>query len=801
MPLQRVASARRWLRVEPLTAAAVIATFAFGIGAATAVYAVVDAVVLRALPVRAPDRLVWMWNARVERARAPFSALDLADYREQNTVLEGLAPFVNWTANLTGLGDAERLEGVRLDPAFFDLLGVAPAAGRLIGVADARAQVAVLTDGLWRRRFGADAAVVGQPVSLNGTAYTVVGVLPAGFVFPFRDAEVAIPLSIESDPRRVDRGAGFLRVVARLKPGVSLLPAKANLDAIAARLRRDYPDADAKKVGVNLFPLDREIVGDARSLLLTLLGASALLLLVASANIVNLLLVALTSRRRELSLRIALGATRARIVRQVLGEIAALVVVGGAIGLLVARGLARVLVWWGGSTLPRLDDIGLTPGICAFAVGVTAATAVICGLAPAWLVSNLPAAGLADEGRSSAGARTRRMHRTFVAAQLAASFVILVAAVLTIRSFAKLQAVDPGFEGRDVLSVQLALPPSRYRTPVDLLAFADRLRPELSGIDGVRQAAAISLLPLSGLLSTQDYRAVGQPEPPRDEIPQAHYRIATPGYFEVMGIPLAEGREFGEDDRETTRRVAVISRTLAQRHWANASPVGEHVLVGSDALEIVGVCADVAQFALDAGRTADLYVPLRQMPASQTPFVAARIYWVIRATGDPRAIADRVRAEVHRLDKDVATSSTRTIQQLVAASVGSRRFNADLIGIAGVAGLVLAMIGVYGVTAFAAGGRAREIGIRVTLGATPPEIIRLFVRTELRAIVAGLLLGAGTAIAVSRALSPFLYGMRGVEPGVIAVVGGLLAGAALAACYIPVRRATRADPLTALRAE
>jgi putative ABC transport system permease protein len=315
----------RWARRRPVTAAAVIVTMALGIGASTAVYAVVEAVVLRALPVRDPGRLVWMWNARVERERAPFSALDFADYREQNRVLEGLAPFINWTANLTGAGDAERLESVRVDPTFFDLLGVTPATGRVFGSGDARAQVAVLTDGLWRRRFGADPAIVGRLVSLNGSGYTVVGVLPAGFVFPFRDAEIAVPLSIESDPRVPDRGAGFLRVVARLKPGVSLTAAKTNLDAIAARLRRDYPDANAKKIGVNLFPLDREIVGDARSLLLTLLGAVALLLLVACANIANLLLVALASRRRELSMRIALGATRARIVGQILGEIAVLV--------------------------------------------------------------------------------------------------------------------------------------------------------------------------------------------------------------------------------------------------------------------------------------------------------------------------------------------------------------------------------------------------------------------------------------------------------------------------------------------
>ena len=325
-------------------AAVIVVTVALGIGAATGVYTVVEAVVLRALPVRDPERLVWMWNARVERDRAPFSALDLADYRSDNTVLAGLAPFTNWTANLTGNGDAERLEGVRVAPEFFDVLGVPARFGRTFISTDVRSQVAVLTDRLWRRRFGADPSIVGQVVSLNGAGHTIVGVLPAGFVFPFRDAELAVPLTVESDPRRADRGAGFLRVVARLKPGVSLTAAKANLDSIGARLRHDYPLTNAKKLGVNLFPLDREIVGDARPLLLTLLAAVTLLLFVACANIANVLLVAITSRRRELTVRAALGASRRQIALQLLSEIAVVVTAGGVAGLFVGRALARVFV-------------------------------------------------------------------------------------------------------------------------------------------------------------------------------------------------------------------------------------------------------------------------------------------------------------------------------------------------------------------------------------------------------------------------------------------------------------------------
>jgi putative ABC transport system permease protein len=782
-------------------AVAVVLTVALGIGAATAVYAVVEAVLLRALPVRDPARLVWMWNARVERDRAPFSALDLADYREHNTVLDGLAPFTNWTANLTGTGDAERLEGVRVDSGFFDLLGVKPMLGRTFAATDVRAQVAVLTDRLWRRRFGADPAIVGQLVSLNGISHTILGVLPAGFVFPFRDAEIAVPLSIETDPRRADRGAGYLRVVARLKPDVSLTEAKTNLDAIGGRLRKDYPVTNAKKLGVNLFPLDREIVGDVRGLLLTLLAAVALLLFVACANIANLLILAMTSRRRELSVRVALGATRAQLARQLLGEVALLVGLGGVAGLFVGRMLAGVLVWWGGSTLPRLEDIGLTPGVAAFALGATAVAAILCGVVPAWLFSNEPARGLADEGRtSSGGAAQGRLRRGFVAIQVAAALMLLVATLLTARSFSRLQAVDPGFDGRSVLSMQLALPPTRYARPADIITFADKLHSDLTALPGVRDAAAISLLPLSGLLSTQDYRIVGQPEPPVEEIPQAHYRIVTPGYFRVMGVRVL-GREFEAADREKTRRVAVVSRTLAERHWPNESPLGEHIVVGPDALEVVGVCDDVKQFGLDSGPTADLYVPLRQMPAGQAQFVAARTYWVVQTIEDPLTLADAVRADVRRLDKDVATSSIRSVRQMLAASIGPRRFNADLIKIAGAASLLLALVGVYSVAAFSMQHRTRDIAIRLTLGARPAQVVLPVLTVEWRAIAAGLLVGVAGAALISRALSTVLFATGGVDPAIICASAAMLGAAALTASYLPARRAIRADPVAALRPE
>jgi predicted permease len=780
-------------------AAAIVVAVALGVGAATAVYAVVEAVIVRALPVREPEHLVWMWNARAERDRAPFSALDLADYRDQNSVLDGLAPFINWTANLTGRGDAERLEGVRVDPAFFDLLGVRPSFGRTIARQDGQTQVAVFTHRLWRRRFGADPRIVGQQVSLNGSAYTVIGILPPGFYFPFRDAELAVPLSIENDPRRTDRGAGFLRVVARLRPGVSLTTAKTNLDTIGARLRHDYPDTNAKKLGVNLYPLDREMVGDARPLLLTLLGAVSLLLFVACANIANLLFGSLAARRREFAVRAALGATRLRVAAQLSSEIAVLVVIGGVAGIAVGRGMARVLVWWGGSTLPRLDDIGLTPRIVLFAVTSTACAAFLCGVLPAWLSSAAPATTLAEESRtSSGGAGQGRLRRSFVAVEIASALTLLVAMLITVRSFTRLQAVNPGFDGRNVLAVQLALPPAKYARVADIVVFSDELRTDVSNLSGVRDVSGVSLLPLTGLLSTQDYRIVGQPTPAPNDVPQAHYRIAMPGYFRVMGIPV-QGREFDETDREETRRVAVVSHTMALRHWPSRSPIGEHIIVGGDTLEVVGVCDDVKQFSLTADPTADLYVPLRQMPAGQAQFVAARMFWVVRTTGDPMLVAASIRDRVRRLDNQVATSSTRTMTAMLSESIGSRKFNASLIEIAGVSSLLLALIGVYSVTAFSTTSRTREIGIRVALGARPGAVLRTVLAAEWRAILLGLAIGAFGAVAIARMLASVLFASGGVDVAMIGAAAATLAGAALLASYLPARRAARIDPVRALR--
>jgi predicted permease len=394
---------------------------------------------------------------------------------------------------------------------------------------------------------------------------------------------------------------------------------------------------------------------------------------------------------------------------------------------------------------------------------------------------------LADEGRgASAGRWQRRVNQVFVSAQVAATLALLAAAAVTVRRYIELSRVDPGFNPGSVLSVQLSLPPTRYGSTSAVSGFADRLRERLRASGHVRDVSSISLLPLSGLLSTMDYRVSGRPEPPQDEIPQAHYRIVMPAYFRVMGIALSEGREFTDEDRESSRRVAIVSRALARRHWRAGATIGEHIVVGRDTLEVVGVCADVKQFGLDGAPTADLYVPLRQAPANQAPFLVARTYWVVRADGDPVAIADAVRREIHGVDGEVAASSVRTFRDLLNASIGSRQFNASLLEVLGLSGLLLSMVGVYGVTAFSVRLRSRDIAIRLACGATPQRVVRQILASELPAIVVGLMFGGAMAWALSH------------DPWIAATIGLALGSIALLACYLPTRRAAAMDPLPAL---
>jgi putative ABC transport system permease protein len=782
-----------------------ILILAGGIGAATAVFTLVQAVLLHALPFAEPDRLVWMYNARTERDRAPFSIPDLDDYARDGRTLDGFATFTNWTANLSGSGDAERLEGTRVSGNFFGIVGSVAMVGRVLEPGDesGSGRVAVLTYRLWQRRFAGDSAVVGRDVLLNGTAYTVVGVLPQGFLFPFRDAEVAVPLRLRDDPRRTDRGANFLRVVARLKRGTRIGQAKADLDTISHRLQRQFPDEDARKTGVNLYPLQAEIVNDYRQILWTVFAAVGVLLLVGCGNLANLLLVRASGRRPELALRVSLGASRASIVRQLVVEAGTLAAIGGLLGVGVAAEAIALWRTFGPMNFPRVSDVAIDGRVLAFAALATLAATIVAGVIPAWLASQDLQGAIGGETRASTGSRRHgRARRAFVVVQIAGSAVLLVCMALVARGFQRLERVESGFTPDHALSIQLSLPPARYGSRETVTRFHDALSVRLAGLPGITSAGAVSLLPLSGLLNTMDIAFPGRPAPPPDEVPQAHFRIASPGYFAAAGIRVIKGREFTAHDTASSQPVAVISRTLAERHWPGEDAVGKRLQIGvpgSPAFEVIGVVSDAKQFTLDGAPTADLYLSLYQMPASQASALTARTYWVVRTQGDPRSLAIAIRNAVHTIDPDVATSSMRTLDEVLSASLAARRMNLRLLEVFGQVAILLVAAGVYGIAAFSAGTRKRELAIRSAFGATGGDLVRGMLRDELGPILAGLAGGLAASLVVARFLDGVLFGIDAWDPPTYAAVGAALLGVSALAGYLPARRAGRVDPVELLR--
>jgi putative ABC transport system permease protein len=796
----------RQARRAPGFAALAVTVLAAGIGASTLMFGLVDAAVLRDLPVRDPGRVMWMYNTRTERDRAPLSIPDVDDYRREATTLSGLAPFTNWTANLTGAGVPERLDGTRVSGSFFPLLGVEPWIGRGLQPEDesSDARVVVLTHGLWIRRFGGRADIVGRDISLNGARYTVVGVLPPRFLFPFREAELAVPLTTTTDPRRSDRGANFLRVVARLAPGVSVAQAKAQLDGIARRLQREYPEENARKIGISLYSLHDEIVRDYRTILWTLFASVGVLLAAGCGNLANLLLVRAVDRQTEFAVRLSLGASRGQLGRQLLGESAALAAAGGVGGIVLA--IAGFQAWrtWGPADFPHMSDVGLNTSALGFALGVSTLTALACGALPAAAVARDVANAVRSMTRSSTiGRRQSTVRRTFVAIQVAAATVLLIGMGIALRGFARLERVTPGFTPDQALSVQLSLPPASYSTRDGVVRFVDALSDRLHTA-GLTSAGAVSLLPLSGLLSTMDVAFPERPKPRPEDVPQAHFRMASPDYFAAAGIVIVDGRAFSDRDRVDTQPVAIVSQTFADRHWPGTRAVGQSVQIvqatASAPMEVIGVVSDVKQFALDAAPTADLYVPIQQMPASQAALLAARMFWIVRAPIDPARLAVGVRDAVAHVDPAVAASNARTLEAVWSSSLTPRRMNVRLLEMFGEMAVALCALGIYAVAAYSARARVRELAIRAALGAQRSQLIASMLQRELWPVVFGATAGAAASLAAAPLLFGRPYDTSPRDMTIYAVVTTGVLILALIAVYLPIRRAAVARAADVLNA-
>lgn len=792
------------------TLTAVLA-LAIGIGANTAIFSMVNTILLRPLAFKDADQLVWIWSRRVDRDKAFFSVADFIDHRDQNQTLERMIAIdPSWGVNLTDKGEAERVQGVRLSADAFQTLGVEPVAGRMLTPDDSKpdsSRVVVLSYGLWQRRFGADRGLINNTVTLNDNSYTVVGILPANFIIPNAESEVVAPLILETDPRRADRDNNFLRVLARMKPGVTPQQAQADMDAITSNLRQLYPTTNAKKIGPKVLPLHEELVGNYHLALLTILGAVVLVLFITCSNLANLMLVQASGRRKEMAIRAAMGASRLRLIRQLLTEGAILSFVGGTLGLLLAVWGVKFLLLLSPANLPRAGEVDIDIRVLAYTLGISVLSAVVFALVPALQTSKVGLnEALKAGGRSSTGVglgnRTRNM---LVIAEVAISLMLLIAAGLMVKSFQRIQEINPGLDTKNLLLARLSLPQASYRDRESMKVFYEKMVSRFKVSPGIEAVGLANVLPLSGMNARSDFTIVGRPVISLTELPGAQNRWVSPGYFATMKIPLREGRDFTEYDTAQSQGVMVVDEALARRYWPNESPIGSHVKFENEPtakeFEVVGVVGNVKHFGLDEEPLATLYAPFYQMPENLVPVWASRINLVVRTAADPMALSTAIRRDVQAVDKNVPASNIRTMDQFLSSSVAQRRFNLLLMTIFAAAALLLTTSGIYAVISYSVVQRTHEIGMRMALGAQRGDVLKVVVGRGLKLVLAGVAVGLVAALAFSRILSSLLFGVSTVDPIIFVVMPLLLIGVALLASFNPARRATKIDPVIALRNE
>lgn len=796
----------RSLLKRPAFTAIALLTLALGIGVNSAIFSAVDSILLRPLPLKDPARLVSVWEHTLrdgirQNEAAPANFFDL---QSQNQSFEQLGAFGPDDVNLTGDGEPERLDGQVVTANVFSILGVAPALGRTFSPEEdqpGQEHVVVLSDALWRRRFNGDPSIVNRTVTLNGESFTVIGVMPRGFFFPEREIELWTPWAMEPD-QKSGRGDHYLRLVARLKPGTTLERANADLTSIAQRLSAEYPRTN-EGLGFVAHSLHQDYVGNLRLPILILFAAVGLVLLIACANVANLLLAQATTRRKEIAIRIALGARRWTIVRQLLVESLLLAAGGGLLGTLGAFWSVEALGKLLPESLSKLQNVSIDARVFLFTLGVSVLTAVVFGGVPALLASRTrPGATLNDVARDMAGGTSgRHVRRVLVVSEVALAVVLLVSAGLLIRSFQLLRQVDTGFTSENALTMRMVLPFPKYAQAEARRAFYDETLRRIEALPGVESAGMITFLPLSFHGMNFTFSVEGQPSPSDMKLPFALFRVVSPDYFRAMGIPLRRGRFFDTRDSIDSQPAVLINRRFAEQYWPGEDAIGKRVKVGPvDSpnvwLTVVGVVGDVRQTGLYEQKL-EFYVPYAQ---DRRSFMAPRDL-VVRTKSDPAAIAAAVRQAVWTVDKDQPVSNVRTLDQVFAAAISQERFQALMLGLFAALALLLACVGLYGVISYAVVQRTHEIGVRMALGAQPVDVLRLVIRQGMTLTLAGLVVGIVAGTFVTRVLTDMLFGVTPRDPLTFAGVPVLLLVVALLACYIPARRATRIDPLTALRAE
>jgi predicted permease len=800
----------RVLAKSPGFATIAILTLALGIGANTAIFSVVYAVLLKPLPFPDPSQLVFLFEAKPQEGipSAGISYDNLTEIRAQNHAFTQLAGLTTHELTLTGRGEPAAIDIAGVTPELFGVLGDTPLIGRTFLPEDGNqgaAPVAILSENQWRSRFASDPNVIGSSIDLDHRSFTIVGVMPSepGILFTPRSIQAWIPLA--RDPLFgawiPKQGLRFLGVVGRLKPGTPVAVAQAEMDTVAMRLAKKFPAENSGWV-IRLRPLQQAIVGNVRTALLVLVGAVALVLLIACANISNLLLARATSRAREISLRIALGAGRARIVRQLLTESAILGLLGGTAGVLVAYWGTHALISFLPANIPQVHAIHVDASVLCFALLLSIVASFVFGLAPALCAasSNLHTSLKEDAGRSGEGG-TPRLARSFLAvAEVALAMVLLVAAGLLVRSFSTLTAVNPGFDATHVVTAEIQLPRFQYSAPEQWSAFGDELLRRLQSQPGMRDTAIGIPLPLNSQGSAPvPFEIVGHAALQKGTPEIADYVAVSPDYFRVMEIPLLRGRLFTQQDNSSMPRLTIINEAFAHQFFANEDPIGKQLNFSfrpnpGVPRQIVGVVGDVRDVSLSQDPGPMMYVPF-----DQAPLWGAEV--VVRSNLSPGAIAATIRHEVDQIDKDLPVTGVVSMSDLLGASVAQPRFRTWLLGLFGVMALVLAAAGIFGVISYSVSRRVHEIGIRVTLGATPSDVLRLIMGETAKLIFIGLVVGIAASLALARFLSTLLFTVRATDPLTFGVVAALLALVGLAASYIPTRRAMRVDPLVALRHE
>jgi putative ABC transport system permease protein len=796
----------RLLRRAPGFAAAAIVTLALGIGANTAIFSVVRAVVLRPPPYRDPARLVTFLNSRSGRPGSLTSSSqpDYLDWERQLTSFERLGLHSGWTFNITGLELPERVYGARVSGSLFTMLGTPPLVGRVIEMDDDRPgtpEVVVLGYRVWQRLFAGDPSVIGRPVMMEGRPHIVIGVMPPRFRFPTDDIELWA--AIKDNMTGMPRVSRFMVAVGRLKPHVTLATAQAEIDALSAQLEAAYPDSN-KGWRVRLRRLHDAVVGDTRPALLALVGAVGLVLLIACANVSNLLLTRATSRRRETAIRLALGASRTRVIGQWLTENLVLSLAGGACGVALAYGAVRLVVAFGPPDVPRLDETTVDGWALTFTFVITVAAGAIPALGPALRALRVsPQAALKDGAGGYSSAGRGRTGAVLIVGEVALAMALAVAGGLLLKSFARLTSVTPGFDADRVLSFKVFLTPPRYRTVASGKQYVRNALDRLAALPGVEAVAAVSQLPLGDPSSTQLFDIEGHVTAP-GERPAAGYRAVSANYFSTLRIPIARGRALADDDRENSPFVVVINEAAARRFWPNEDPLGQRITWATGipafdraALTVVGIAADIKSNGLDKPESPAIYAPYTQRAF---PWLRWNSF-VVRTNGEPQSYARLIREELTKVDPLQPTYQMASLDEVIAQSVAARRFHTWLIDLFAALALALCAVGVYGTINYWVSDRAREIGVRMALGATRRGIRLMIVARATGFTAIGVLAGAALSLVTSRALSTLLFDVQPFDPSTLVAVSALVLFTGAAAAYVPARRASTLDPLTVIRGE